>query len=608
MTAKSSFDVNDFVVRFANVNGSGSASANQMIAKAIFRMGVPIGPKNMFPSNIQGLPTWFEIRVNEKGFAGRRSGVDLMMAFNQSTFDKDQKEVCLGGYFLYDSTKPLREDQKREGIHYLDFPMSAIASKQISASKQKTLLQNMLYVGAISSLLAIDKEVILQLIREQYGKKPALVTINAQVFEIGFDYAQKHFPRPLPFYVRLSNQTKGKILLDGNKALALGAIYAGATIAAWYPITPSTSVIENFENYCRLFRRDENGFKNYAILQAEDEIAACGMVLGASWNGARAFTATSGPGISLMNEFLGYAYYAELPLVIFNVQRNGPSTGMPTRSQQSDLLLCAHASHGDTCHIMLFPDGPKSCFEMALDAFDLAERFQTPVFVMSDLEIGMNEFMEDSLDWLKDRVWDRGKVLDENALAKRDKPFYRYDDEDGDGVCFRTYPGVHSKGAYFTRGSGHDRLGRYTEDTFLYQENLDRIAKKWALLADHLPKPIFSLSSELADKETSKALVAYFGSSVQAAKEAIALLKEEGIFLDEVLIRSFPFAKNFLDKLCLYKKIYLIEQNQQGQMARLFYQTGVFYPGQIVSLCFYDGLPLVAFEVKKRLNLELAAL
>ena len=595
--ARSVSGVNDFVIRFANVNGTGSASANGMIAKAIFRMGVPIGPKNMFPSNIQGLPTWFEIRVSESSFTGRRGSTDLMVAMNRATLSRDQQAVAQGGFVLYDSTKEITNQEKDERLHYLPMPITAMARSKVANPRQRALVQNMLYVGAVSALIGIEKDVIVQLIEELFIKKPKLVPINVEMMHEGHRYARDTFSTPLPFRVERRQLTDNKILLDGNNAIALGCVFAGATVVGWYPITPSTSVIESFQRFCRAYRTTENGEKNFAIVQGEDEIAACGIVMGAAWNGARAFTATSGPGISLMNELIGYAYYAELPLVLFNIQRNGPSTGMPTRNQQADILLCAHASHGDTRHLLLFPSNPSECFEMAVQAFDYAEGFQTPVIVLSDLEIGMNEYVSDQLEWDDRYRWQRGKVLDHGQLSTREKPFYRYQDVDGDGVCFRTYPGEHPKGAYFTRGSGHDQFGRYTEDGKAYQQNLDRIQKKVDVAADALPAPVVS---QAADRRSDAAIV-FYGSTTEVVDEALDLAQAFDR-LDKVRIRAFPFSQAVIDLLTCYKQLMVVEQNQGGQLCALLSATGRFRPQQLAAICLYDGLPIEASVLATRIR------
>ncbi len=580
--------VNDFVIRFANVNGTGSASANTLIAKTIFRMGVPIGPKNMFPSNIQGLPTWYEIRVNGNGFTGRRGGVDLMIAFNGATLRADSQDVVPGGYLMYDSSKPLAEESRRQDIHYLPVPISDLAIEHFETVNKRIFLQNVIYVGVLARLLNLDAKTLQGLLEAQYAKSKDLLESNKKAIDIGIAYCEKTFHFPLPFHVELRPQSD-KVLLEGNDALALAALYAGATVCGWYPITPSTSVVEHFSRYCHKYRLDADGAKKFAIVQAEDEIASIGIVLGATWNGARAFTATSGPGISLMGEFLGYAYYAELPAVLFNIQRCGPSTGMPTRSQQSDLLLCAYSSHGDTKHILLIPGTPTECFELGLLAFDLADHLQTPVFVLSDLELGMNQFLSDPLTLDPAYRINRGKVLRAPEIEARSKPFFRYEDVDGDGVPYRTYPGDTGKGAYFTRGSGHDRFGRYTESSELYQENLDRIAAKHHKAKETFPKP------KWIDGQNKKWVLVAFGSTIEPLVEAMAVLKDEGLDLPLLCLRSFPFHPEVENRLASYQNVIVVEQNQQGQMKTLMGAEGVL-PDQakIHSLLHYSGNPIEA--------------
>ncbi len=462
--------VNDFVVRFANVNGTGSASANNLFALAVYRMGVPVSPKNIFPSNIQGLPTWYEVRVNDKGFVGRRGGTDFTVAVNGQTLVQDYKEVLPGGYFLFDSTKNLPEACRRDDITVIGIPLTELCNAAFTDPRLRQLLKNIIYVGALSFLLDIEFSILTSAISSQFAKKPKLAEPNLLALEIGYNYARDHFAGLCGLSVRKSDATGEAILMDGNSALALGAIYAGATVVGWYPITPSTSVIEAFERYANRYRLEpETGRKRFAIIQAEDELAAIGIAIGASWNGARAFTATSGPGLSLMSEFLGLAYYAEIPVVLMDVQRAGPSTGMPTRSQQSDLLAAAYASHGDTRNVMLFPCDPKECFDLTLDAFDLADRLQTPVIIMSDLDLGMNDHICAPLSWDDARRYDRGKVLDAEALEAMQETWGRYLDVDGDGICYRTYPGTHpEKGVYFTRGTSHNEYAAYTEDNVTY--------------------------------------------------------------------------------------------------------------------------------------------
>src|SRR3989440_6056359 len=454
--------VNAFVVKFANVNGSGSASANELFAKAILRMGVPVSPRNIFPSNIQGLPTWYEVRVSESGWLGRRGGVDLMVAMNPQTWDADVKEIDPGGYLFYDNTKALPKSKFRDDINVVGLPLTEICNQAYTDARQRQLFKNIIYVGALSALLGIDPLVIAELIGEQYKGKEALLKPNLNALQLGRTYALEHLKCPLGIRVRPlkgeANVVGDKIFIEGNTAAALGCVYGGATVAAWYPITPSSSMAEAFGKHCRKFRMDPaSGKARYAIVQAEDELASIGIVIGAAWNGARAFTCTSGPGISLMQEFIGLAYFAEIPAVIFDVQRAGPSTGMPTRTQQSDVLSCAYASHGDTKHVLLFPEDPKEGFEMAAQAFDIADRLQTPVFVLYDLDIGMNERLCEPLQWDDAKRYDRGKVLSYQDL-EAGKRFRRYLDLDGDGITWRTYPGAHPKrGAFFPPRTNRDR-------------------------------------------------------------------------------------------------------------------------------------------------------
>src|SRR5947209_6518986 len=479
--------INDFAIKLANVNGTGSASANGLLMQAIFRMGIPVSGKNLFPSNIQGLPTWYEIRVNKDGYTARSLDYDLMIAMNAQTYERDMREVRSGGYLLYDSSWPLQRSLLRDDVQLLPIPLAQMCNDKFPETRQRILMKNIAYAGALVALLEIDLQTVEDLLEEQFSRKPALRDSNRQAVRIGYNYAREHFDCPLPFRLQPMNANADKILIDGNTAAALGCVYAGATVAAWYPITPATSVMDAFRAWCEKYRRDpETGRNNYVILQAEDELAAIGMVIGAGWNGARAFTSTAGPGVSLMNELLGLAYYAEIPAVLVDVQRVGPSTGMPTRTQQGDIFECAYASHGDTKHILLFPANPAECFEFAAKAFDLAERFQTPVIMLTDLDIGMNDWVVLRLQWDDEFRPDRGRVLTLEEIEALPR-FYRYDDEDERFVTPRTLPGVHPKGAYFTRGSGHNRLGAYTETPDEYQEVVDRLAKKHAAAAQFVP-------------------------------------------------------------------------------------------------------------------------
>src|SRR5581483_4537734 len=518
--------VNDFALKLANVNGTGSASANGLIMQAIFRMGIPVSGKNLFPSNIQGLPTWYEIRVNPKGHTARSLDYNLMIAMNAQTYKQDIREVCPGGYLLYDSSWPLESDLLRDDVHFLPIPLAQMINERFADPRQRILLKNIAYAGALVELLKIDVPIVEDLLAETFAGKAALRESNRQALHLGCDFAREHFDCPLPFHLAKMNANEDKILIDGNTATALGCLYAGATVAAWYPITPATSVMDAFRRFCDKYRKDtETGRSNYLILQAEDELAAIGMVIGACWNGARAFTSTSGPGISLMNELLGLAYYSEIPAVVIDVQRVGPSTGMPTRTQQGDLIECAYASHGDTRHILLFPSNPAECFEFAIESFDLAERFQTPVIMLSDLDIGMNDWVAPRLKWNDSYRPDRGRVLSADDLKEIPK-FHRYSDEDQYYVPPRTLPGIDPKGAYVTRGSGHNKFGGYTETPSEYQEVVDRLARKQKAAAELVPHPVPQNGTG------SKFGVIAIGSCDPAVREAVELLGESDIRLD----------------------------------------------------------------------------
>jgi 2-oxoglutarate ferredoxin oxidoreductase subunit alpha len=580
---------NDFVVLFANVNGSGSASANRTFARSIIRMGVPIGSRNIFPSNIQGLPTCYEIRVSEAGHLGRRGGTDLMVAMNPQTWDKDVAGIEPGGYLFYDSTKPLPPSKFRDDINVIGMPLTAICNKQYSDPRQRQLFKNIMYVGALSQLLEIESEVIETLIREQYKGKDKLIAPNMEAFHSGRDYAKKHLSGALGLKVKRADKVRDQIFIEGNAAAALGCVYGGATVAAWYPITPSTSMAEAFAGYCRRFRADAEGNSRCAIVQAEDELAAIGMVIGAAWNGARAFTATAGPGISLMQEFIGLAYFAEIPAVIFDVQRGGPSTGMPTRTQQSDLLIAAYASHGDTRHVLLLPQDPRECFEFAAKALDLADRLQTPIFVMSDLDIGMNEWLVPPLAWDDARKYDRGKVMKFEEL-ETGKDFGRYLDVDGDGIPYRTYPGAHpTKGAFFTRGTSRDRYARYSEEGPVYVDNMQRLLKKYETAKKLIPAPV-----RIDAKEPTRIGAIYFGSTTAAMDEAIGTLEKSGILLDRLRLRAYPFPDEVLDFIRSHERVFLVEQNRDAQMRTLLLETGQVDAAKIASILHYDGTPITA--------------
>ncbi len=660
--------INDFVVRFANVNGTGSASANALFTKAIFRLGVPVTPKNIFPSNIQGLPTWYEVRVSEKGYFGRREGVDLMVAVNPQSIRKDYADTREGGYFVYDNTKPLPPDFRRTDITHLGIPMTALCNEQFSDARQRQLFKNIVYIGALSALFDIEFSVLEELIGQQFKGKEKLIEPNITALQLGVKYAQENFECPFGLRVERRDLLGDKILYSGNSACALGAIYAGATIAAWYPITPSTSVVDAFAKYCSKYRVDAGtGLNNYAIVQAEDELAAIGMVMGAMWNGARAFTATSGPGVSLMNEFLGLGYFAEVPTVLIDVQRTGPSTGMPTRTQQSDILLAAYASHGDTKHPLLFPSTPKECFEMTAQSFDLAERLQTPVIVMTDLDLGMNDHVTEPLVWDDSRGYDRGKVLTAEQLdflgkridqlqAVMDEhdgatngnghvdadlaseleaqphgdhsmtqpldqfkgKFGRYLDIDNDGIPYRTIPGTHeTRGAFVTRGSSRDEYAVYTEDGEAYRRNVDRLARKWETAKELVPGPVFYRDAETGrrgdpelepgaatpgNQSIQNPAVVFFGTSTSAAEEAIEMLAEDGIELDAMRVRAFPFGRAFREFVETHDRVFVIEQNRDAQFRSLMMIELGTDPAKIVSVLNYDGMPITADNIYRQIR------
>jgi len=583
--------INDFVIRFCNVNGSGSASANNLFAKAIFRLGVPVSPKNIFPSNIQGLPTWYEVRVNEEGFLGRRGGIDITVAVNRQTLFGDYQDVLPGGYFIYDSTKPLPEKFQRDDISEIGIPLTSLCNEAFSNPKLRQLLKNIIYVGVLSFLLDIDLSILTGSIKKQFKKKPKLAEPNIQALEIGFFYARDHYPDTCRISVRKSDKLTNEIMVDGNSAFGLGAVYAGATVTGWYPITPSTSIIEAFERYTNMYRiEEETGRKKVAIIQAEDELAAIGIVIGGSWNGARSFTATSGPGISLMSELLGLAYFAEIPVVLVDVQRTGPSTGMPTRTQQSDLLACAYASHGDTKHILLFPCDPRECFEFGADAFDLAERLQTPVIVMSDLDLGMNDHVSAPMQWESDRKYDRGKVLSADDLENMQEKWGRYLDVDGDGICYRTIPGSHpTKGAYFTRGTSHNQYAAYTEESSEYEANMKRLLVKWQTARTLIPSPRI----KIRDPEYTIGLL-FYGTSTHAAYESISRFSRDGLEINSLRVRSFPFQDEVIEFINQHSILFVIEQNRDGQLRTMLINECEINPAKLQSILNIDGLPIAA--------------
>jgi 2-oxoglutarate ferredoxin oxidoreductase subunit alpha len=592
--------VNDFAIKLANVNGTGSASANGLLMQAMFRMGIPVAGKNLFPSNIQGLPTWYEIRVNRDGYNARALDYDLMVAMNSQTYDRDLKEVRSGGYVLYDSTWPLDPALMRPDIHLLGVPLARMCNEAFREPRERTLMKNIAYAGALVAALNIEMPVVEELLAESYGNKPALRESNTKALHLGYDYAKENFECPLPFRLERMDANGDKILIDGNTAVALGCLYAGATVAAWYPITPATSVMDAFKRLCEKYRRDpETGRNNYAILQAEDELAAIAMVIGAMWNGARAFTSTAGPGISLMNELLGLAYYAEIPAVVVDVQRVGPSTGMPTRTQQSDLLECAYASHGDTKHIVLLPANPAECFEFAVKSFDLAERFQTPVILLSDLDIGMNDWVVPRLTWDDNYRPDRGRVLTAEELAALPK-FHRYLSDDDTFVAPRTLPGVHPKGAYFTRGSGHNKYGGYTEIPAEYQEVLDRLLAKHRAVAAWVPAAV------IEHRDGAQFGVVTIGGCDGAVREALDSLSARGIRADLMRIRAFPFGPEVEEFLSSHPYSFIVEQNRDAQLRSLLFIETAVPKDKLLSVLAYSGFPLSARNVVEGIVGQLA--
>ena len=596
--------VNDFVVKFANVNGSGSASANELFARAILRMGVPVSPRNIFPSNIQGLPTWYEVRVTERGWLGRRGGVDLMVAMNPQTWNQDIREIEPGGYLFYDSTRPLPPSKFRDDINVIGMPLTDICNATYDDSRQRQLFKNIIYVGALAAMIGIEPGVIAELIGEQYKGKEKLLKPNVNAFQMGYHYAQEKLKDALGLKARRADAVGDKIFIDGNSAAALGCVYGGASVCAWYPITPSSSLAEAFQRYCSRLRVDkETGRNKFAIVQAEDELASIGIVVGAGWNGARAFTATSGPGVSLMTEFIGLAYFAEIPATIINVQRGGPSTGMPTRTQQADVISCAYASHGDTKHVLLFPEDPRECFEFAAQALDLADRLQTPVFVMTDLDIGMNQRLCKPFEWDDARRYDRGKVMTADEL-EAGKDFGRYLDVDGDGIPYRTYPGTHPKrGAYFTRGTTKNAYAAYSEAGPDYVYNVQRLLKKFETAKTLVPKALLT-----ASKEPARFGAIYYGSTSPAMAEALEALAAKGIFVNALRVRAFPFQDEIFDFVQSHSKVFVIEQNRDAQLKTLLVNDAGINPVSLISVLHYDGTPITARFITEEISQIVTAL
>jgi len=593
-------DVNDVVIKIATVNGTGSASANGLLMKSIFRMGVPVVGKNFFPSNIQGLPTWYEVRVTGEGYHCRTERIDVMVAMNAQTYKQDMAEVRSGGWLIYDSTWPRSRLLDRADINVLGVPLSAMCNEHFDGARSRILMKNIAYVGVLAALLEIDLAVITTLLEETFANKKKLVPMNLEAIRLGYDYVKEHFECPLPVRVEKMDKTSEHIIIDGNTAAGLGCVYAGATVGAWYPITPSTSVMDAYKSFAKQFRIDDDtGGKKFCIVQAEDELAAIGMVLGATWNGARAFTPTSGPGISLMSEFIGFAYYSELPAVIINVQRTGPSTGMPTRTQQCDLMICAYASHGDTKHVLLFPANPEECFYMSVKAFDLADRLQTPVMMLSDLDIGMNDWICPDLKWDDSYQPDKGKVLSAEQLESMDK-FYRYLDVDGDGIPYRTLPGESAKGSYFTRGSGHTKYGAYTENSADYKDVIDRLLVKWETARTLVPEP------EVEYSKFNKSAILSIGSCDGAVREALVELKDKNVGLNYCRVKAFPFSasvREFIDK---HDIVYVVEQNRDAQLRSLLILDAEISQEKLVPVLHYDGMPIGAEFVVNRVLEEAA--
>lgn len=591
--------VNDFVIRFANVNGTGSASANNMFSKAVFRMGVPVSPKNIFPSNIQGLPTWFEVRVTEKGYLGSRGDVDFVVAINGQTLRKDYDDLMPGGYFLYDSTKALPRDFNRSDVITIGIPLTQMCIDNYTNPRQRQLFKNIIYVGALIALFDMEFEVLTKMVNDMFAKKEKLIAPNIGALRLGFDYVNEHFSNTCGLSISRRDNVGDTIMIDGNSATGLGAVYGGATVCGWYPITPSTSVVEAFERYARKFRTEKDtGQNKFALLQSEDELSAIGMTIGANWMGARAFTATSGPGLSLMGEFLGLAYFAEIPVVLVDVQRSGPSTGMPTRTQQSDIISGAYASHGDTKQVLLIPCDPADCFEMTARAFDLAERLQTPVIIMSDLDLGMNDHVSRPLKWDDDRSYDRGKVLTAEDLDNMSERWGRYKDVDGDGIGYRTYPGTHpTKGAYFTRGSSHDDYSAYTEDSSIYEANMEQLVRKWETAKELVPHP----QIKYRDKN-SKIAAIFYGTSAQASYEALDGLEADGIKINTLRIKSFPFHPDIGEFITQHDTIFLIEQNRDAQMRTLLINEFNLGTDRLQSILNIDGMPIRARRIKRKIE------
>lgn len=586
----SNFIVNDCSISMATVNGSGSQSANNILMKALFRMGIPVGAKNLFPSNIQGLPTWYTIRINKNGYVARKKELDILVAMNPTTWVEDVRSVQKNGVVICNSDFPMTLG-KRDDIIYYPVPFKKLAEENFSEVKLRKLLTNMIYVGVLAELLGIDFEVLKGAVADNFSNKQKVVESNLKALQVGIDYAKANIQKTDPYRVERMDKNKGKVVMDGNSAAALGCLYGGCTVVAWYPITPSSSLCESLIDYFEEHRVDKaTGKKKFAVLQAEDELAAIGMVLGAGWAGSRAMTATAGPGISLMAEFTGYGYFTEIPAVIFDIQRVGPSTGLPTRTMQGDVEFAHRLSHGDTQHPLLLPSNMEECFEFAQSAFDLAERLQTPIFVMSDLDLGMNQWTTDKLKF-PTKPFDRGKVLDADGLAKAGK-FERYRDVDGDAIPYRTLPGTdHKLAAYFTRGSGHNEGAKYTEKPEDYVNLMDRLARKYETAKKFVPAPVKQTESG------ARVGILAYGSTDLAITESRDLLRTQGIKTNYLRLRALPYTdevKKFFEE---NDRVYVVEQNRDGQMEQIL-RLGLGKEAlKSRSVRHYDGLPVDARSI-----------
>jgi 2-oxoglutarate ferredoxin oxidoreductase subunit alpha len=584
--------INDFSIQVATVNGSGSQTANSVLMRSIFQMGVPVSGKNMFPSNIAGLPTWFTIRASKKGYIGRRKEIDILVAMNPETAREDVLKLDTGAAVIYD--EPLKLNELRSDLHFFPVPFDKLVAPVCPDAKLRKLVRNMIYDGVVAQLLSIEMDEVHKALGKQFGKKKAKAAeLNWGAAKAGYDFALKTFTRGVPYRVERMNATAGKIIIDGNAASALGCMFAGVTVVTWYPITPSSSLVESLIGYMRRCRHDpETGKATYAIVQAEDELASIGMALGAGWAGARSMTATAGPGISLMSEFIGLGYYSEIPVVVFDVERVGPSTGLPTRTQQGDILTTAILSHGDTRHPMFFPCSPEECFSMAIEAFDFAEKFQTPLFVMTDLDLGMNNWMADGFAY-PEKPMARGKVLDAAELDKLGG-FARYKDVDGDGVGYRTLPGTnHPAAAYFTRGSGHNEKAQYTEREDDYINNMDRLAHKFEVMREYVPEPVVTIA------DNARIGFVAFGTSDYAVRESCDQLRDEyAIEASYLRLKAYPFTQHLLDFIQRHDRVYVVDQNRDAQLLglmRLEFEPEIL--AKLRSLRYYGGLPLDARTV-----------